>query len=133
LNARFLTALILPGLLLAAPIAGSEESPAEATAAVTAGAEAMPADARPDDAAVPATANADDDNFVLPPGFKPMKRGKFTLYCRKESVMGTRLPAQKCYDEDGIRQLVQSLREEREKIDQMRRICGSMNACGGGG
>ena len=62
-----------------------------------------------------------------------MKRGKYILYCRKESVMGTRLPTQKCYDEDGIRQLVQSLREEREKIDQMRRICGSMDACGGGG
>ena len=127
-----LTAMVLPGLLLAAPVAGSEENPAEASAPVIAGAEAMPADAKPADAALPAIANA-DDNFVLPPGFKPMKRGKFTLYCRKESVMGTRLPAQKCYDEDGIRQLVQSLREEREKIDQMRRICGSMNACGGGG
>ena len=81
-------------------------------------------------AAASAVAKADDDDFVLPPGFKPMKRGKFTLYCRKETVMGTRLPAMKCYDEDGIRQMAQSLREEREKIDQMRRICGQQAACG---
>ena len=50
-----------------------------------------------------AAAKADDDNFALPPGFKPKKRGKFTLYCRKEQAMGTRFPAQKCYDEKGIR------------------------------
>jgi hypothetical protein len=116
MHATFLTALILPGLLLAAPLAISEERPA---------ATATAADAEP-----AAIAKADDDNFVLPPGFKPMKRGKFILYCRKETVMGTRLPAQKCYDEDGIRQMAQSLREEREKIDQMRRICGQQAACG---
>ena len=117
MHATFLTALILPGLLLAAPIAGSGEPAAE---------NAVPAEA----AAASAVAKADDDDFVLPPGFKPMKRGKFTLYCRKETVMGTRLPAMKCYDEDGIRQMAQSLREEREKIDQMRRICGQQAACG---
>ena len=44
--------------------------------------------------------------------------------------MGTRLAAMKCYDEDGIRQMAESLREEREKIDQMRRICGHQAACG---
>ena len=122
MRATLLTAVILPGLLLAAPVAGSEEPAAE---------NAAPAESAPVDAA--AVAKADEDDFVLPPGFKPMKRGKYILYCRKETVMGTRLPAQKCYDENGIRQMAQSLREEREKIDQMRRICGSMNACGGGG
>ena len=122
MRATFLTALILPGLLLAAPNAGSEEPAAKNPAP----AEAAAADA----AAVSAVAKADDDDFVLPPGFKSMKRGKFIVYCRKETVMGTRLPAQKCYDEDGIRQMAQSLREEREKIDQMRRICGQQAACG---
>jgi len=122
MRATLLTALIVPWLLLAAPVAGSEEPAAE---------NAAPAESAAADAA--AVATADDDGFVLPPGFKPMKRGKYILYCRKETVMGTRLPAQKCYDENGIRQIAQSLREEREKIDQMRRICGSLNACGGGG
>ena len=122
MRATLLTAVILPGLLLAAPVAGSEEPAAE---------NAAPAESAAADAA--AVARTDEDDFVLPPGFKPMKRGKYILYCRKETVMGTRLPAQKCYDENGIRQIAQSLREEREKIDQMRRICGSMNACGGGG
>jgi len=131
LIARFLTSMILPGLLLAAPIAGSEEPLAEtASAATAAPAEDHPTDANPADAAASAVAKDEDDNFVLPPGFKPMKRGKYILYCRKETVMGTRLPAQKCYDEDGIRQMAQTLREEREKIDQMRRICGQQGACG---
>ena len=131
MNSRFLTAMILPALLLAAPIAGSEEPPAETAAATTAAPAAdNPTDANPADAAASAVAKGDDDDFALPPGFKPMKRGKFTLYCRKESVMGTRLPTQKCYDEDGIRQLVQLLREERERIDQMRRICSQQGACG---
>ena len=123
--------MILPGLLLAAPIAGSEEPLAEtASAATAAPAEDHPTDANPADSAASAVAKDEDDNFVLPPGFKPMKRGKYILYCRKETVMGTRLPAQKCYDEDGIRQMAQTLREEREKIDQMRRICGQQGACG---
>lgn len=121
MHATLLTALMLPGLLLAAPIAGSEEPAAE---------NAAPAEAASADTAASAVAKADEDDFVLPPGFKPMKRGKFILYCRKETVMGTRFPAQKCYDENGIRQMAQSLREEREKIDQMRRICGQQAACG---
>jgi hypothetical protein len=68
--------------------------------------------------------------FVIPDGFRAKKRGEFTLYCRKESVLGTRLPAEKCYDEDGIRALAQELRENREKLDQLRRVCSSQAACG---
>jgi hypothetical protein len=45
--------------------------------------------------------------------------------------MGTRFPAERCYDEDGIRQLVLALREEQTKIDQLRRICSQPGACGG--
>jgi hypothetical protein len=110
MHAKLLAAILCSALLFAAARARADETP--------------PADEKPADTA---------EKITLPPGFKPMKRGKFTLYCRKETVMGTRFPTQKCYDEDGIRQLVLSLREEREKIDQMRRICGSSDACGGGG
>jgi hypothetical protein len=72
----------------------------------------------------------DKKEFVIPDGFREKKRGKFTVYCRKETVMGTRVPAEKCYDENGIRALAQELRENREKVDQLRRICGSQAACG---
>lgn len=76
---------------------------------------------------------AEADKIYLPPGFKVKKRGKFTLYCRKEDVMGTRFPVEKCYDEKGIRDYVLDQRENQKQVDQMRRICGSMEACGGGG
>lgn len=86
--------------------------------------------ARAEDADAAPEPAADPEEFVIPDGFKARKRGAFTVYCRKEIVMGTRIPAEKCYDENGIRALVQELRETREKIDQMRRICGSQAACG---
>ncbi len=73
---------------------------------------------------------AGDDGFVIPDGFRAKKRGKFTVYCRKVTVIGTRMPAEQCYDQDGIRALMLELRENREKVDQMRRICSSQAACG---
>ena len=84
-------------------------------------------------AAADATKAAEPEKIHLPPGFKPKKRGKFTVYCRKEEAMGTRFPVEKCYDEQGIREYVLDQRENQKQVDQMRRICGSMEACGGGG
>ena len=49
---------------------------------------------------------AEEDTLQLPVGFKPKKRGKYTVYCRKEEVMGTRFPVEKCYDEQGIREML---------------------------
>ena len=66
----------------------------------------------------------------LPLGFKPRQRGKFTVYCRKETVMGTRFPVETCYHEKGIREYLAAQCENQEKVDQMRRICGSQAACG---
>jgi len=71
-----------------------------------------------------------EDELRLPLGFKPKQRGKFTVYCRKETVMGTRFPVETCYDEKSIREYLAAQRENQEKVDQMRRICGSQAACG---
>jgi hypothetical protein len=83
--------------------------------------------------AADAPAAAEPGKIDLPAGFKPKKRGKYTVYCRKEEAMGTRFPVEKCYDEQGIREYVLDQRENQKQVDQMRRICGSMEACGGGG
>jgi hypothetical protein len=139
MRAKLLTAMAIPALLLAAAYAESDEPPAADDAAATASEAAAtteaatPAEAA--DAADTRTASTakKDSKLALPPGFKPKKRGPYTLYCRKESVIGTRFPAEKCYDEQGIREMIQALRENQEKVDQMRRICGNMEACGGGG
>lgn len=110
-------------------------SPEQAAPAV----KAQAAEARADEPATAELAAADvpkasaEDKIYVPPGFKVKKRGKFTLYCRKEEAMGTRFPVEKCYDEQGIREYVLDQRENQKQVDQMRRICGSMEACGGGG
>jgi hypothetical protein len=129
--------LLLPAVLLAAmPRAGTgEESPASpaqpAAEAQPAAAEkaAAAAAAAPDQAA----AKTGEEAFTPPPGWLPKKRGKFIVYCRKQSQMGSRVPTETCYDETGIREMLRAQQEDREKVDQMRRICGSMDACGGGG
>jgi hypothetical protein len=115
-------ALLAPAL----PAAGEEPVTPEAEEAVTR--QATDA-AVADPAATVAKADA-DDTFHLPPGFKPKKRGKYMLYCRKEAVMGTRFPVERCYDEAGIREFIRAQIENQEQIDQMRRICSTPGACG---
>lgn len=83
-------------------------------------------------AADTATAAVEKDEFRVPPGFRTRKRGKHTVYCRKEDVVGTRFATEKCYDEAGIREWKRAQVENQKQLDQMRRICGSQDACGGG-
>ena len=73
---------------------------------------------------------ADDGPFVPPDGWREKKRGKYTVYCRKESEVGTRFQKETCYDQEGIRAMLAAQQDDREKVDQMRRICGSQAACG---
>ena len=79
-----------------------------------------------DEAAVVAETKA----FTPPDGWRPKKRGQFTVYCRKDyNVKGTRFPAETCYDEAGIRAMVEAQREDQAMVDKMRRICGSDGGC----
>ena len=53
------------------------------------------------------------------------------MYCRKEyNAKGTRFPTETCYDEAGIRAMLAAQLEDREKVDQMRRICAGDASCG---
>ena len=76
------------------------------------------------------SAAADEGPFVPPDGWREKKRGKYTVYCRKDTQMGTRFQKETCYDEEGIRAMLAAQQDDREKVDQMRRICGSQAACG---
>ena len=78
-----------------------------------------------------AAAVAETKEFTPPDGWRPKKRGQFTVYCRKDyNVKGTRFPAETCYDEAGIRAMLEAQREDQAMVDQMRRICGSDASCG---
>jgi hypothetical protein len=124
------TTVCIAILLLATSAARGEESGVEKAADA-----AKPADTAKttDTATATATAAAEKDIFTLPPGFRVKKRGKHTVYCRKEEVMGTRFSSEKCYDKAGIREWKAQQVENQKQLDQMRRICGSQDACGGGG
>ena len=73
---------------------------------------------------------AEEEPFVPPDGWREKKRGKFIVYCRKQTEVGTRFQKETCYDEAGIRAMLAAQQDDREKVDQMRRICGSQDACG---
>ena len=75
-------------------------------------------------------AAAEEKPFVPPDGWREKKRGKYTVYCRKESEVGTRFQKETCYDQEGIRAMLAAQQDDREKVDQMRRICGSQESCG---
>jgi hypothetical protein len=108
--------LLLAGLAFSAvPAAGEDEAPAaKAPAEQTAAAQPAP-----------------EKEFTPPDGWRPKKRGKFTVYCRKDyNVKGTRFPAETCYDETGIRAMLEAQREDQTQLDQMRRICGNDATCG---
>ncbi len=96
--------------------AGAEEPPAKSEAPQES------AEAKPDAEATP--------EFKPPPGFRPRKRGETLVYCRKEAVLGTRFPAEKCYDRAGLRELKRSEHEQRELLERIRACTG--NNCSAG-
>lgn len=55
-----------------------------------------------------------------PPGFRPRKRGDVVVYCRKEIVLGSRFPAEKCYDQAGLRELRLVELERTEMLERMK-------------
>ena len=99
-----IAAAMLPALLLAAPHAGGDETQAESKQAVV---EAK---------------GTKERVFTPPPGFRARKRGKLVVYCRREEPKGSRFPTEVCYDEQGIRDMLQAQREDQMKVDQIRRI-----------
>lgn len=122
---------LLLNLLLLMPLANALPAHAEDEVRPAATPVAAATDADAKDAPAPAPkAGADEEPFTPPPGWREKKRGKFIVYCRKQTEKGTRLAKEVCYDEDGIRAMLQSQREDQERVDQMRRVCSSQAACG---
>lgn len=66
----------------------------------------------------------------LPPGFKVKKRGKFTLYCKSDTPLGTRFKSETCYDEPNMRAYMLALQENKVDVDRIRNICSNPCACG---
>ncbi len=72
-----------------------------------------------------AAANEVGKEFKPPLGFQTKKRGELTLYCKKETTVGTRFKTEKCYSEDQVRDYVLTQQENKRNIDRIRSTCGS--------
>jgi hypothetical protein len=125
--------LICGCILLAASGVAAADEPQEKPAPAAAEEAATPTPAPAVGIQVAVAEEKAKEPVKLPPGFREKKRGKYTVYCRKDVAMGSRFASEKCYDERGLRDYIADQRENQKQVDQMRRICGSMDACGGGG
>jgi hypothetical protein len=56
------------------------------------------------------------------PRFRARMRAQHVVYCRREVPKGTRFPTEVCYDAQGIREMLQTQREDQSNVDQIRRI-----------
>jgi hypothetical protein len=66
------------------------------------------------------------EKINLPPGFAAKKRGKYVLYCKQETQIGTRLKTETCYDEAQMRDYLLAWHEMKRDLDRMRSSCGSI-------
>lgn len=114
-----LTCLVAGGMSLAI---ADQPPPAAAPPSATAApaAEATPATAAPAAAAAtpakPAAPSADElDKKLKSEGYHVVERNGNKLYCRPDTVMGSRFPAQVCGTADQIAQTTQNARDNTEK------------------
>lgn len=97
------------------------------------GNETLTADQAQDKAQSAAAAEAKEPEvFTPPPGYKAKKRGKKVVYCKKNLESGTRFASESCYDEAQLKSMEMARQEDQTRFDQVRKVCPSLDACGGG-
>ena len=67
--------------------------------------------------------------FTPPPGFKTKKQGALTLYCKKDSTVGTRFKTERCYNEEQMKDYLLALEEQKRDIDRIRSVCSNAAVC----
>ncbi|MGH8250672.1 MAG: hypothetical protein ACREVI_08225 [Steroidobacteraceae bacterium] len=119
--------------ILAALVAAPAAAPALAWDSDSAiGNETTTVDAAQDKVQSPTTAEAKPPvEFKVPAGYRARKRGKNTVYCKKDMESGTRFAQEKCYDEVQLKEMEAAREEEQARVDQMRKVCAAGGECGG--
>ena len=82
------------------------------------------------EAAAAVAAKSETTEFTLPPGFKVKQRGKYTLYCKTDTAIGTRFKTETCFNDQQMRDYLLALQENKRDIDRIRATCSSVCACG---
>lgn len=121
LTAAFILACI-------AGCASQPQAPQTKVAAATPAPVAAPVQAEPAQrAAEPQSTN---EAFKPPNGYRVKKRGTDTVYCRKDTILGSRFPEEFCFTEDELKDLERRAESERVSKQQQSGICVGGN-CGG--
>jgi hypothetical protein len=94
---------------------------------------AQPA-AKPQQTAAVATATttsaAQSTNEFRPPaGFKTRKKGGETLYCRTDTHLGSRFPAEQCFTQQQVKEMEIANQATRDNFSEHSRICAG-GSCG---
>lgn len=105
----------------AASAAGATSSTATATPTAASKSPAAPSAAKS-----PTDTQGDDSGLssaqlkeARDDGFKPVTRGKATLYCKSEVLVGTAFPMHICYNADRLKVEMQQEEAERMQLQQM--------------
>lgn len=68
--------------------------------------------------------------FKPPQDFRPRKKGGQTLYCKSETVLGSRFPKELCMTEDQLRQYALDAAAMRRELGQHQAMCTGAAGCG---
>ncbi len=71
----------------------------------------------------------EDKPFRMPPGFRTKTRGEKTVYCRKETLSGSRFGSETCYTEEQLKAIAAQNEAQRQEIERNRRACAADAAC----
>jgi hypothetical protein len=107
-----------------------EPAPAPAAAAAPAPATASEPAPAGNQSAQTAVATEDSGKFRIPSGYKPRKKdGGETVYCKKETFLGTRFPTEVCMTLAQLREVEERNTLMRTDLDRAQRVCGGAAGC----
>jgi hypothetical protein len=98
-------------------LASSNETPASDAAPV-----------KPDPNAV--TEIKEEKPFKIPPGFRTKTRGAKVVYCRADTVSGSRFAKEQCFTEEQLKQKAAENEAARLEMEKSLRICSTSATCG---
>lgn len=117
--------LLASGVALAQAPASSDTTPAAEIAQPS----RLESDAPVAETAAPGLQPGEMENR-LPPGFTVKRRGKYVLYCKSDTPIGTRFKKETCLDDGQMRDYLIWLQENKAEIDRIRQTCSNKRACG---
>jgi len=118
--------MILVALLSLAASPAFAQSTELATSNETPAADAAPV--KPDPNAV--TEVKEDKPFKIPPGFRTKTRGEKTVYCRSDTVSGSRFAKEQCFTEEQLKQKAAENEAARQEMERSLRVCSTSATCG---